>query len=516
MEMHGKILRTEFMTELESRTLFSVPAAPSSLKASVPSSTQIKLTWNDNSSNEKAFTILRGTSSSNVSQIATTSANREYFYDTPPSKTTTYYYKIRAYNDSGRSSTIGPVSAKVSSSSSSTTTKSSTTPSAPSSLKVAKYSSSQIKFSWTDNSGIESGFKVYRGTSSSSLSQIATLGKNVTSYISTPPSKTTTYYYTVRAYNSSATSSQPSPVSFKLSTATSGSTGSSSNVKIINIGPNRSVKSLNSASWPAAGDAPVKFVLDYSSTAYSLSQHYVYGNLTIESADPSKPATIKLPATYKNGIASNPTINVKGTLTIRDIKTTGGEDTVLLGSSTSANILAERVKMDGGGMWLGSGGNTIIFHDNEVAGIPRAYVYANFNNHVNKVVIDNSHTSAPVRQGGHIINGQPVGEAAIRVMNVEELQLTGITTKPWFYKSGQEWKQDVQLRPDSHLITVTNCHFYQPDIGDMLWRSPALPIDKVVFNNTTFVKMPSITPGVGEVDFNNCKVGSTTINKTVT
>jgi len=52
------------------------------------------------------------------------------------------------------------------------------TPSAPSTLAAAVYSTSQINLTWKDNSGIESGFKIERSTSSTSgFTQIGVNGE---------------------------------------------------------------------------------------------------------------------------------------------------------------------------------------------------------------------------------------------------------------------------------------------------------------------------------------------------
>ena len=70
-----------------------------------------------------------------------------------------------------------------------------------------------IDLSWSDNSGNEDGFRIYRGTSSGNLSSYTTVGSNTTSYSDTNISKDTTYYYRVEAYNSDGTSGKTSEVS---------------------------------------------------------------------------------------------------------------------------------------------------------------------------------------------------------------------------------------------------------------------------------------------------------------
>jgi hypothetical protein len=171
--------------------------------------------------------------------------------------------------------------------------------------------------------------------------------------------------------------------------------------------------------------------------------------------------------------------------------------------------------MDGGAVWRGNGAKAAYFYNNEVRGKPRANVYSSYGGTVGTCVIDHSGTSVPVQQGGRFVNGNPVGEAAIRIMNVNSLTLKGIRTTPWFYKPGQEWKQDVQLRPSSNIIKVINCNFYQVDVGDMTWRKPALPISRVEFTNCTFAKSPNVTAGVKTIVFSNVKIGGSTVSKTL-
>ena len=81
------------------------------------------------------------------------------------------------------------------------------TPSAPSSLTATAISSSQIDLSWTDNSNNETGFKIERKTGSGgTYAQIDTVSASATTYSNTGLSEETTYYYRVRAYNSSGNS----------------------------------------------------------------------------------------------------------------------------------------------------------------------------------------------------------------------------------------------------------------------------------------------------------------------
>jgi hypothetical protein len=154
------------------------PTAPSNLQANDASSSAINLTWTDASNNEDGFRVYRLTPS------------------------TTYYYKVTAYNSAGESAASNVVSV--------TTNPPLTIPSAPTNLQASAASSTQINLIWTDASNNESGFKVYRGSTSNDpgtiTTLVASLGAGTTSYQNTGLAASTTYYYKITAYNSAGES----------------------------------------------------------------------------------------------------------------------------------------------------------------------------------------------------------------------------------------------------------------------------------------------------------------------
>jgi transcriptional regulator CtsR len=79
------------------------PNAPSNLVATPISSSQIDLSWQDNSSDETGFKIERKTGSGSYSQIATIGAGVTSYSNSGLSTSTTYYYRVRAYNAVGNS-----------------------------------------------------------------------------------------------------------------------------------------------------------------------------------------------------------------------------------------------------------------------------------------------------------------------------------------------------------------------------------------------------------------------------
>src|SRR5213078_1424746 len=171
------------------------PAVPTGLTASAVSSSQINLSWTASSDNVgvSGYRVYR-----NGTQIATTGATS--FANTGLSPSTTYSYTVAAYDAAGN------LSAQSSSASATTPAPPDTTPpSVPTGLTASAVSSSQINLSWTassDNVGV-SGYRVYRNGT-----QIATTG--ATSFANTGLSPSTTYSYTVAAYDAAVNLSEQS------------------------------------------------------------------------------------------------------------------------------------------------------------------------------------------------------------------------------------------------------------------------------------------------------------------
>lgn len=90
-----------------------VPAAPSTLVASVAFTSRIDLLWHDNSNNESGFRIERRIGTGAWSQIATVGPNVTGFASTGLKSQTTYGYRVRAYNGIGISAYSNVVSVKT-------------------------------------------------------------------------------------------------------------------------------------------------------------------------------------------------------------------------------------------------------------------------------------------------------------------------------------------------------------------------------------------------------------------
>jgi hypothetical protein len=174
------------------------PAAPSGLIATTISSSEIDLSWTDNSNNETSFNIERATALAGpYTLIKTTAANTTSYADTGLSAVTTYYYRVYAANSAGNSADTSIANA--------TTLVS--PPTAPSGLAATAASATEIDLTWTDNSSNETAFSIERSTSSAGpFTVVGSVGPNVTSFADSGLSAATTYYYRVDAQNAGGNS----------------------------------------------------------------------------------------------------------------------------------------------------------------------------------------------------------------------------------------------------------------------------------------------------------------------
>lgn len=188
-------------------TLLDPPAAPTNLVAInrsntqvTPSTFQIELTWTDNSPTETSFSIRRSTTPGGpYTEVGTVGANITRYLDTGLIAETTYYYVVRASNSQGTSPASNEASARAQ-----------TTPSRPTNLQVSGIQGRQVTLAWTDNSGVEEGFRVYRKIGTGEFTLLATLPVNgavapsVVTYLVSNLKPSTSYTFRVTAFRSSS------------------------------------------------------------------------------------------------------------------------------------------------------------------------------------------------------------------------------------------------------------------------------------------------------------------------
>ncbi|QHQ59900.1 hypothetical protein Ana3638_03055 [Anaerocolumna sedimenticola] len=166
-------------------------SAPGSLSATSKNTTSITLSWGP-VSKATSYYVYRAPSLTGPYTKITTSATTSYT-NTGLKNGTTYYYKVKAVNSSGTSPFSSVIKATVGSKSSSL--------SAPGGLTAKVDSDTQISLKWSSVTNA-SYYYVYRATSSSgTYNKIAT--SIVTNYTDKNLNEDTTYYYKIKAANSS-------------------------------------------------------------------------------------------------------------------------------------------------------------------------------------------------------------------------------------------------------------------------------------------------------------------------
>ncbi len=167
----------------------TTPSVPTGLSATSPAPTQVSLSWSASSGSPTGYKVYRN--NVNIGTVSTAS-----FVDTTVTASTTYTYKVSAYNGAGEST--------LSSGSTVTTMQNTNTnPTVPTGL-TSTSSGTQVTITWIASTGSLTGYKVYRNG--------ALVGQTTgaTSYSGTVSAGT--YSYTVSAFNASFESAQSIPV----------------------------------------------------------------------------------------------------------------------------------------------------------------------------------------------------------------------------------------------------------------------------------------------------------------
>jgi transcriptional regulator CtsR len=195
----------------------SPPVAPANLSATPVSSSQINLSWTDQSGNETGFQIERKTGAGGTyALIVTTAANATAYSDSGLVEGATYFYRVRAANGAGNSAYSNESSATTSAS----------LPAAPANLSATAVSASQINLTWTDQSTNETGFQIERKTGAGgSYAQIGTAAANATAYSDSGVAEGTTYFYRVWAVNGTVNSAESNEANATTPSSGTGSSG---------------------------------------------------------------------------------------------------------------------------------------------------------------------------------------------------------------------------------------------------------------------------------------------------
>jgi hypothetical protein len=172
------------------------PEAPSQLTATTLSSSQIRLAWQETSTNATGFVIERSIDGVNFTKLATVGAADLSFDSMGLTASTTYRYRIYATSAEGNSAYSATTSA----------TTLSAAPVAPSQVSASAVSCSQLRLSWQQTSTNVTGFYVERSADGVNFTRIASVGASARSYDNTGLNPSTTYRYRVIAASTSGNS----------------------------------------------------------------------------------------------------------------------------------------------------------------------------------------------------------------------------------------------------------------------------------------------------------------------
>jgi hypothetical protein len=164
----------------EAPALTPMPA-PTSLAATATSSTEVDLTWIDQSTTETGFEIHR-----DEQPYATAPAGAESYTATGLSPETTYTFRVRAVNDSGTSDW-------------SNTDDDTTFPAPPTGLGATATSSTTVELAWSNHSAVATQVRIEQREVGGEFSEIALEPASSTSYEDTGLTPETQYEYRVRA-----------------------------------------------------------------------------------------------------------------------------------------------------------------------------------------------------------------------------------------------------------------------------------------------------------------------------
>ncbi|MGN6366674.1 MAG: fibronectin type III domain-containing protein [Phycisphaerae bacterium] len=166
------------------------PLAPTGVGFSGVTSGSITVNWTD-SANAAGYHIYRSTDGANFSYIGDLGATATAWTDTGLASSTTYSYVVGAYNSGGEGQSIGTsISTLVAA------------PGAPSSPSYTNVTSTTATLNWSAPAGnTQSGYHIFRSTDNSHFSVVGTLSADAVSWTDDTLSPSSTYYYSVSAFN---------------------------------------------------------------------------------------------------------------------------------------------------------------------------------------------------------------------------------------------------------------------------------------------------------------------------
>lgn len=216
VKAYNAITESAYSNEVNTFT-YDPPNAPSNLQAQSVSTSQINLTWQDNSTNEDDFHIEESSTgpTSGFSEIATVGAGITYYERTGRSGGTQYWYRVRAQNTSDYSAYCAVANAITQGA-----------VSKPSNVQLFSAVGTEVEIVFQDNSTDEDYHSIERKTGAGgSYAEVKQLEPNRTYWKDTGRTAGTEYFYQIRGKQGVVYSSYSDEVSITTLVTPSTPTG---------------------------------------------------------------------------------------------------------------------------------------------------------------------------------------------------------------------------------------------------------------------------------------------------
>ena len=194
------ILLSVFLTlPMTAENVNAAVSAPTNLKVTEYSDKAAKLSWSK-VAGVTGYLVYYSTDNSNFTKLKTINSQSTTSYTVGGlTAGKAYYFALISYTDIN-----GKITKSERTSSLKITATSSSSVPAPSNLKVAEYSNSAIKLTWTKAADV-TGYYVYRSTDGKKYSKIKTLKAYTTAYTNTSLTAGKKYYYSIASYKNTST-----------------------------------------------------------------------------------------------------------------------------------------------------------------------------------------------------------------------------------------------------------------------------------------------------------------------
>ena len=168
------------------------PPAPTGVGFTGVTSGSVTVNWTD-TANADGYHVYRSTDGANFTLVGDLSATAASWTDTGLASSTSYSYVVGAYNSGGEGQSTGAsVSTLVAA------------PGAPTSPTYTNITSTTATLNWTAPAGSgQTGYHIYRSTDNTNFTVVGTLDASAVSWTDSSLSPSSTYYYSVGAFNSS-------------------------------------------------------------------------------------------------------------------------------------------------------------------------------------------------------------------------------------------------------------------------------------------------------------------------